>query len=72
MNTLVKKIKDFVNENPKVKQNYTNINPYFGIVDNNGILKTKIYIGYDFIINIYDDVIYLENENTGKITKRKL
>lgn len=72
MNTLVNKIKDFIKINPEAKENYTNINPYFGIVDDNGVLKNHIYIGNDFIINIYDDVIYLENENSGKITKRKL
>ena len=73
MNVLVKSLKSHLIKNPQItSENYCNINPYFGRYKANGNVVDKLYIGYDYIVNLYEGYILLENNETGKITKRKL
>jgi hypothetical protein len=66
MKQTIKNIIDFIRSNKG--KNFTNIYPYFAVVDENGIVKDKISIDNDYCYYYCeeDNKIYVQNYLTEK------
>ena len=72
MKQTVKNIIAFIRQNKG--RSFINIYPYFGVIDENGIVKDRIYIDNDYCYFFDEEVniLYVQNYSTEKSRKFKI
>lgn len=72
MKQTIKNIISFIQQNKG--KDFINIYPYFGVIDANGIVKTRISIDSDYCyyFDNEDNTLYVQNYATEKTRKFKV
>ena len=72
MKQTIKNIIEFIRQNKG--KSFINIYPYFGVIDENGILKNRISIDNDYCyyFDEEDNNLYVQNYSTEKSRKFKI
>lgn len=72
MKQTIKNIIEFIRNNKG--KSFTNIAPYFGVIDENGVVSDRIVIDNNYCYNYDEELnyLYVENYETGKSRRFKV